>query len=280
MSESSEGKKSESRAGSIMDDSRRFLRYVMPGLVFGVQVGGLLYIVYPDLVWKTIAEFSGSEKNALAAVIASFLVSGALGYIFAAIHHEWLRGEMAVYVRTTAAWLCRWNIEKRWLKWLKWLGNCLAGLLEPSSVLDHTGWVKKHYARGEGEPPLERPEAEALVWKDYYQQIEPNGIISKAVQGRIESLADQAHGFGAARIASVFALVTFWWRCAEFSWRDEPTSLPRFWTLPRFWIATIVGVMICWSLWHAFNRLGTAAQRVFERVMEDDGVVKSDRRAD
>lgn len=67
------------------DEGRRFLRYVMPGLVYGVETLLFLYIVMPKFTICILAKLI--HMNALGALGGVFLVSAALGYIFAAVHH-------------------------------------------------------------------------------------------------------------------------------------------------------------------------------------------------
>lgn len=67
------------------DEVRRFLRYVMPGLVYGVETLLFLYIVMPGFTVCIIENFH--DKEGLGAIVGVFLASGGLGYIFAAVHH-------------------------------------------------------------------------------------------------------------------------------------------------------------------------------------------------
>jgi hypothetical protein len=229
-----------------MDESRRFLRYVMPGLVFAVQAGVFVYIVYPEQVWEQFEKFG---KDGIGAAVASFLISGALGYIFASMHHQWVR---------------------------RWPAKMPPPLSAPSgttrrTVLDYSEWVNDRILDGNypGHPgrtdpqkrtKLERLDAEALVWKDWYRRVE-DGTIAKAVEAKVESLADQAHGFGAARVASVCALIVSSWYCfvyrLEFDWAF----------LIRVPVAFAFSLFAWYSFSLAYQRLGTLAQRVFEHAL-------------
>jgi hypothetical protein len=68
-----------------MDDARRFLRYVLPGLVFGIETLLWLFIVFPG--WTQSQLLSVSAKDGIALAIGSVLASGAVGYVFATVHH-------------------------------------------------------------------------------------------------------------------------------------------------------------------------------------------------
>src|SRR6185436_9309287 len=64
---------------------RRFLRFVMPGLVFGTLTIIWVFIVLPQ--W-TIAQIHAlGAKDSVGVIVAGVLASGALGYIFATTHH-------------------------------------------------------------------------------------------------------------------------------------------------------------------------------------------------
>lgn len=69
-----------------MDEARRFLRYVMPGLVYGVETLLLLFIVFPK--WTQHLILDVVAKDGVGAALGGVLASGALGYIFATLHHS------------------------------------------------------------------------------------------------------------------------------------------------------------------------------------------------
>lgn len=69
-----------------MDEARRFLRYVMPGLVYGVETLLLLGIANPQWTQSMVGSFL-NQDNAGAILGSLLLAFGALGYIFSAIHH-------------------------------------------------------------------------------------------------------------------------------------------------------------------------------------------------
>lgn len=69
-----------------MDDARKFLRYVAPGVIFGTLTLLWLFIVDPGVTSKI---FGIIEESALGAALGGLLMSGGLGYILATIHHNW-----------------------------------------------------------------------------------------------------------------------------------------------------------------------------------------------
>ena len=70
-----------------MDEARRFLRLVTPGLVFAVEVVILLWLLRPDLVSLEFEKFK--TDSGISFLFAGLLASGGLGFIFSAIHHNW-----------------------------------------------------------------------------------------------------------------------------------------------------------------------------------------------
>jgi hypothetical protein len=68
-----------------MDEARRFLRYVTPGLAFAVQMLLLFFVL--DRTW-TFDQIKSLSTNAdVGAALGLFLTSGGLGYMFGVVHH-------------------------------------------------------------------------------------------------------------------------------------------------------------------------------------------------
>jgi hypothetical protein len=68
-----------------MDEARRFLRYVIPGLVFLTETLILLWVIKPDVAYKILEGFK--KESGVGLVIATLLVSGGVGFIFSVLHH-------------------------------------------------------------------------------------------------------------------------------------------------------------------------------------------------
>jgi hypothetical protein len=208
-----------------MDQVRQLLRYVLPGFVYVVLTGGGLLIVFPD--W-----FSGqferiAAKDGLGAALSSILAIGALGYVFATVHHE-------------LHWICP-----------HYFGG----------VFDHSELVKRVIP---SEPNVTRDEAAPISYALWYQHVVGVTVYGEGADKKVCSLGDQTHGFGAACVASAFAVFTtlaVCWTIGTFScdWRS----------VLRFLIMLTIGGVAVFCFHRAYRRVGKTAQRTYERILEE-----------
>jgi len=154
-----------------MGDARRFLRYLMPGAVYGIETLFLLWIICPVPGQKYVLDPSGKD-SLIGIVLGSVIVFSALGYIFSSIHHA-----------------CHWLSNE----------ECD----EIDKILDHKVIAYKIST----EKVKNSLDAMAISYAHWYQQM-ANHKIGNAAEQKVHSLGDQAHGLGTARIASIFALPT------------------------------------------------------------------------
>ena len=72
-----------------MDETRRFLRYVIPGLVFLMELAVFLWLPEQGLTWvlDKLPKPSGSTESVITAGIAALVTSGGIGYLLALIYH-------------------------------------------------------------------------------------------------------------------------------------------------------------------------------------------------
>src|SRR5262245_38770225 len=68
-----------------MDEARRFLRYVSPGLAFGVLFLTISFVLIPH--WATTQLGRLSNASGAGVALGVFLASGGLGYVFSIFHH-------------------------------------------------------------------------------------------------------------------------------------------------------------------------------------------------
>jgi hypothetical protein len=218
-----------------MDEARRFLRYVTPGLTFAVQSAVLVLIINPK--WALERVESLKEDVGAGFVIIAFLASGGLGYLFSVFHHT----------------LHRFRIPYL-------------------SAIDHTGIVKqlskaKLLALKEvgNENPVEDKRIEEIdrtsawvivtaVWKENLR----NDSVIKSADASVTGLTDIMHSAGAARWGAILSLLVGFWAmiCLDSS-RGSTTA------------AVVIGSGLI--ILHHLNylRIGKLAERIIHQVLSD-----------
>lgn len=217
------------------DEARRFLRYVMPGLVYGVETLLFLFIVMPEFTVCVLAKLS--DKHALGASVSAFLASsGALGYIFAAVHHRaTLRCEKRI--------LDQREIVKK---------LCIPeGLIK----LDHETMSQLDEDTQEA-----RQIAESISLSNWYRLLTKK---HKFGTDGIDRLKSQAHALGTARTASVFALVTtvllsWWYGTPNLCW----------WPITRFFLMVLLGGAAIYIFHYNYQRVLQFAQDAFNDTLK------------
>lgn len=68
-----------------MDDTRRFLRYILPGALFAAETIVLLALTYPTKMWRVVKEL-GNESS-VATAVAGVVATGGIGYALSLIFH-------------------------------------------------------------------------------------------------------------------------------------------------------------------------------------------------
>jgi len=69
-----------------MDEARRFLRYLLPGLLYAVETLGLLAVVLPSVALDAVRALK-AEGN-LGFLVTTFIASGALGFLFSSLQSK------------------------------------------------------------------------------------------------------------------------------------------------------------------------------------------------
>jgi hypothetical protein len=214
-----------------MEEARRFLRYVIPGFVYGVETALLLLIIFPDWMYSQLTSLAA--KDSLGVALASLFASGALGYIFATAHH-----------------------------WCHWYAPFDKGVLDHSPMINRlleNGHIPNQYKR-----TVNRAEALEISLALWYQRIKPDGPIGGAADKKLTSLGDHTHGLGAVRVASFFALMTslaFCLMIGRFSFQFE--------TIIRFVIMLALGIGVTYLFHDAYRRVGKLAQGLYERILQE-----------
>ena len=161
-----------------MDEARRFLRYVTPGLVFALEYVGLLLVLIPTWAGSHFESLKGGEGIGVAVTL--FLASGAVGFVLSTIHHA-----------------------------LQWR--------ETDSILDHRKFVRRLVERGivevsrtgdkaahESFDWLTRERAWAVLTALWHERAKEEKAIEGATS-RATALTDLAHSLGTMRVSSLLA---------------------------------------------------------------------------
>ena len=166
-----------------MEDARKFFRYIIPVTLYALEVGLLLWILFP--FW-TIQQLDRIQDGRWWGVAVFGLAgSGGLGFFFNTVHH--------------------------------WLNLHVPKLHPPMSYhaiimnLKASKVLVLRDSRTKEESPLKWPEKEVQAWSIvaglWHERAGQDSKIHMANQ-RAESLANLVHSTGAASIATWFAFAT------------------------------------------------------------------------
>ena len=159
-----------------MNEARRFLRYITPGILFGFFWLFFVWLALPDWTNSVLIKWFPPEGNSIAIIITTLLLSGALGYLFATIHH----------------W-CHWHLPCE------------------KDVINHVKQIeslrKRHLIPSLDKPPkdhrLEALTTMSILWFERLQKGNPVGNS----EDRVAAFGDICHAAGTARVASFLALL-------------------------------------------------------------------------
>jgi hypothetical protein len=221
-----------------MKDAKQFLRYLMPGAVFGVQATGLVAILRPDILWSVLPGLA-SDKG-FGSAVAGLLGSGALGFLFSVVHHEW-----------------HWRVQQDLINHTQVVRGLIA-----------SGHIRVLSSDGRGQEASLRPEAidRQTAWSIltalWHSRLSADPI--KSAEPRAASLSDTAHALGTSTVAAIAGGLTA-------ALVVVPTSHFCPWGEPagRFAVALAVGVCIPLVLGLAYQRTSRLAQLFIEHVFSD-----------
>lgn len=218
-------------------DIRRFLRYVVPGLLFATEAVLLLSLLRPDVALAQLNALKSAEG--LGAVFTALLASGGVGFFLSTLHHM-----------------------SHWWRW------------HPRpTVVDHSGLLRDLEASRVvvfrrvdslerlAADSISREDAWILVTSLWHARRESSPII-KAADAAAASLADMVHATGAARVSAVVAPVVAFTVAGAIS---EPSY--SLWSVVRFAIAAILAVGIVCVSWTNHRRTGRFAQSTIDLIL-------------
>lgn len=220
-----------------MDDARRFLRYVTPGLVFLTESLGLLVIVIPDWAIPAMHESLGDSSSA-ALVIGTLVASGGIGYLFGVVHHalHWIRS--GAPLNHTA---------------------CIRALIDQGELKVADARTRQAIKASD----IDRSAAWVILTALWYTRVESDQSI-KGANDRASGLADLAHSTGTAFVASVAALVL-----AVSTVVAVGTVVLEWEPVLRYVVGLGLGLAISWVLWRGSQRTAELARGVIDEVLTD-----------
>jgi len=180
-----------------LNDLRSFLRYLVPGITFMLELALLWTLTGNSLDWKAL----GASQSSIATAVGGLLASGGVGYLLGQAHHVlfWLFPFYAAYDSTPL--LSRLQKQKRIEFCCQGCGDFLNGHV-PS-----------------------RRESWQIVTAIWHSRIKT----SRSLEGstaRADSLTDLMHGSGSAFVGCCLAaMLTLWFSYSPEAGASYPAVL-------------------------------------------------------
>ncbi len=222
-----------------MDDTKRFLRYVMPGVLFAAQTAFLLWIVYPDWTEGHLKLLLADAS--LGTALAGVVTSGVLGYVLATFHHclHW------------NLWTDRGVIDH----------TAKIDYLRRKQLLDIADDKRQLWEKGDDKKAL-RLDAFNIMTAEWFKRNQKNTFIGNATD-RAAAFGDTAHGAGTARVASAASLLT-----VLIVYSLIGTWSPDFCSFGRLVFIIVVSVLLVLLFHNAYSQTGKMGQRFYDQVLE------------
>jgi len=218
-----------------MEEARRFLRYVTPGLASAIEVAIYLLISAPDKMNNLVSQFTN-----VGTAFTLFIGSGGLGFLLGTIY----------YCVVEIPGLSNLKIDHRPLianaRANKWL--ILKNSADDSAVAP--------------ESPISQDGAWLIATALWHERIETSERI-KGASKRTDNLADIMHGLGTAWVGS-FAAFFAW---IAIHWHLEK-SLPS----PHYWILPLLVVVILYvNFTNVIRRTDSVISKILLHELQDKG---------
>jgi hypothetical protein len=207
----------------------------MPGAVFGLQAVVLLWLLRPDWVESNVGIVA--DKQGIGFVVAGLLGSGALGFVFAVIHHG-----------------LHWNARLSPIDY----GELIRSLARAGAV-NVVALDKEGKSSSVDPDTIDRGLGWAILSSVWYSAESKSPI--RRAERRIASLSDTVHSVGTARVAAIGALVV----ALVVASRVSVVSA-QGWPLFRFVVAMCWGIVVVVFFHRTYSRTGALAQSIIEQV--------------
>lgn len=221
-----------------MDETRRFMRYILHGLVFSVLL--LIFLLISD-TGKTICFLKeASDKEIIGVIAGTFLASGALGYIFSVVYWAlyWLR-PLCDYIAIDHKPLLKGLTRKRKIKIVDISGNTVP--LDPISKRE--AWV---------------------IFSQHWWTSRIKNEADKDKYISIDRLADIAHAIGTAFIGILFSLII--WAIIHFCYLKSEFSICKVLVFIALQILLILAFGI--NYWVTHRSLQSLLNSSFANMVE------------
>lgn len=232
-----------------MEDARRFFRYIIPGLTFGIELTLYFLISHQKLIYdlfKIIVE----SKIATGVTLAGIFISGGIGFLLSQIHHVFYWAEV-------------------------YFSFGLAGDHRPMlRSAESANYLKYDFADENGVKEIKRPElSRAAAWRVVTALWHERVKLSEEIKGanpRTDSLSDLMHGSGAMLVGAIVAFMV--WVIVLFSIFEKDCYPLRddYWLLTIILFVVVFGVHLC-----SYHRIVQNAQGVVDKILL--GVLRKER---
>jgi hypothetical protein len=213
-----------------MNEARRFIRYVIPGLVFATQFIILLGLLRPDWISEFLHQLK--KDSGLGLLFATLLASGGAGMVFSCIYHYW-----------------------HWEKGTAMDHKDVLIRLDKEGILN---------ARDVDFKTLCREDAWIILTALWHERLKSNETIGSA-DPKVADMLDLVHSIGTSRVAALVAAIVAFAVAASFSQFDPTIGGPCI----RFIIALVLAFSVPWLLHANFVRIARLAQGVIDQVLSD-----------
>jgi hypothetical protein len=230
----------------LMDEARRFLRYVVPTLVFLVEVAILLLVTQKGCLIGSVSarlRTGGAGFPALLIVMA-----GGAGYLFSLIHH-------------TLFWYCgKYGIDYR-----EFLRNALAhGWLRLVTYRQQDGVAQKDDVPEVNVTRIVAWDVIALLWYRPGRAGDAKAPeMGEALVSRSDAISDLMHSLGTSAIAAYFVwpawVALYFWLCHEPSF-----GLGLLWKVP---LSVFLAGVFIWLHHSNYKRVRDYLVRLVKNVL-------------
>ncbi|MBN1568330.1 MAG: hypothetical protein JXA73_10830 [Acidobacteria bacterium] len=223
-----------------MEETRKFLRYVTPGVVFVLEAAILLYILLPW--WIPSLLISLKTDGGLGLALAAVLATGAFGFLLSVIHHN-----------------------------LHWCFHCLRidygplihALLKKDTISISDIYSNQTYDKDSKDFIISPHDSYVILSAMWFERLGDNTKIDKS-EARICALTDLVHSTGTAMVSTICAYVVT--LCIAGIVADLSFERPAVF---RFLGMSLVGLMLFGLHLANHRRTTRICQHMVEQIFVD-----------